>query len=370
MATNSESTSGPTSAANRRRTRRRGLLLAGPLLLIAVGLFWYLHTGRIVSSDNAYVHADKLTVAPEIAGTVTEVAVRDNEHVTVGQLLFKLDDEPYRIARAQAVAQLEAVRLDLASLRATYRQKVAAIDEAREQTAFAERELKRQQDLAATNVTSAATLDEAQHTTDAARRRVAVLQQDAATVLASLGGLDQPDEQNPRFIAARSRLDQAERDLRKTVVRAPIAGVVANITNVPVGKYLQSAQPAFALVATEHLWIEANLKETELTYLKSGDPVEIEIDTYPHHVWRGRVSDIGPASGAEFALIPPQNASGNWVKTVQRIPVRVHLEALDPARPLRAGMSAEVAIDTGHQRSLHDLTRIFAASQPVSANVR
>jgi membrane fusion protein (multidrug efflux system) len=350
---NSETVSTPS------RWRRRVLLLAGPLLLLVGGLYLYLHGGRVVSSDNAYVHADKLTVTAEVAGVVTEVAVRENQHVAEGQILFRLDDEPYRIAVARATAQLNAVRLELATLRGNYEQKLAAIAEAKEQAAFAEHELRRQEELNATQVAPAAQLDQARHAVEAAHRRIDVLQQDAATVLASLGGLDRPDEQNPRFAQARAQLDQAERDVRKTVVRAPIAGVVANVTNLPVGRLLQPAQPAFTLVATDHVWIEANLKETELTYLHAGDSVDVAVDTYPHHHWKGRVADVGPATGAEFALIPPQNASGNWVKTVQRIPVRIRLDAQDPERPLRAGMSAEVGIDTGHTRSLRDLARVF-----------
>ncbi|HVS53327.1 MAG TPA: HlyD family secretion protein [Opitutaceae bacterium] len=355
MATNSISSPPPPA-----RRRRRILLIAGPVVLLVGALFFYLHGGRVVSSDNAYVHADKLTVSAEIVGTVKQVAVRDNERVAVSQVLFRLDDEPYRIAVAQATAQLDAARLELATLRGNYREKLAALDEAKEQALFADRELKRQETLSATNVATSAELDRARHNADAAQRRIAVLQQDAATTLASLGGrIDQPDDENPRIAAAKTQLEKAERDLRHTVIAAPIAGVVANVANLPVGRLLQPGEPAFTLVATDHVWIEANLKETELTYLKSGDPVRIEVDTYPHHTWSGKVSDIGPATGAEFALIPAQNASGNWVKTVQRIPVRVRIESADPDRPLRAGMSAEVRIDTGHTRSLGDLTRVF-----------
>jgi len=345
-------------AVAERRGLRRVLLLAGPVVLVAAALWFYLHGGRIVSSDNAYVHADKLTVSTEVAGAVKEVAVQENQHVAAGQLLFRLDDEPYRIAVAAARAQLEAVRLELATLRGTYGQRLAEIEEAKEAAAFAESELHRQETLTQTEVSPTAQLDQARHARDAANRRVAVLQQEAATVLASLGGLDVAEEQNPRFQAAQAQLDRAERDLRKTRVVAPIDGVVANVTNIPVGKFLQPAQPAFVLVATDRVWIEANLKETELTYLKAGDAVSIEIDSYPHRRWTGAVTDIGPATGAEFAVIPPQNASGNWVKTVQRIPVRIAIDRGDSERPLRAGMSAQVEIDTRHQRHLRDLARL------------
>lgn len=351
-----------TSSSAPRETRRglrRVLLLAGPLVLVAAGFYFYLHGGRVVSSDNAYVHADKLTVTTEVAGTVREVLVADNQHVTAGAVLFRLDDEPYRIALAQARAQLESTRLDLATTRGSYGQKLAAIAEAREQAEFAQRELRRQEALTERNVNTEAALDQARHAVAAAAARVATLERDAATTLASLGGENAVDDRNPRVLAAQAKVDAAERDLRKCVVRAPIDGIVANVTNLPVGRYLQTAQAAFTLVATDHVWIEANLKETELTYVASGNPVEIEIDTYPHRKWRGHVEAVGAATGAEFALIPAQNASGNWVKTVQRIPVRVRLETTDREHPLRAGMSAQVEIDTGHRRSLGDLARGF-----------
>lgn len=360
MNANSPSESSP---ASRRSRRRRLLLWGGPLLVAVAAVFLYLHGGRVVASDNAYVHAEKLTVTSEVAGTVIEVVVRENDEVHAGQVLFKLDEEPYRIAVAEANAQLDAAKLEVATLRGNHRQKLAAIEEAKEQVEFARRELRRQETLNATDVGPAAALDQARHAFDAAQRRVVVLQQEAATVLASLGGTASADERNPRVLQAAARLEKAERDLRRTVVTAPTAGIVTNVANLPRGRFLPAAQPAFTLVATGSVWIEANLKETELTYLKPGNPVEIEIDTYPHHAWRGRVSDIAPATGAEFALIPPQNASGNWVKVVQRIPVRVKIESDDPARPLRAGMSAHVSIDTGHARSLRDLARVFGRGE-------
>ena len=358
MKTNSERNE--SEPALPRHRWRRPLLWGGPALLLIAALFFYLRGGGTVASDNAYVHAERLTVTSEVAGTVKEIAVHDNDRVAKGQFLFRVDDEPYRIAVAQATAQLEAARLDLATLRGDYRQKLAAIDEAKEQVSFAERELARQTELRERGVTAESAFDALQHAVDAARRRVAVLQQDAATALTSLGGkLDAPDETNPRVAGAQANLDQAQRDLRHTVVTAPLAGTVTNVANLPLGRFLQAAQPAFTLVSTAEVWIEANLKETEITYLKAGDPVEIRIDSYPHRQWQGRVADVGPATGAEFALLPAQNASGNWVKTVQRIPVRVEIAAQDSERPLRSGMSAEVKIETGHTRSLRDLARIF-----------
>ncbi|HTL68889.1 MAG TPA: HlyD family secretion protein [Lacunisphaera sp.] len=346
----------PAETPPRRRTKRRVLLIAGPVILAIAGLVLYLHGGRVISSDNAYVHAAKLTVTSEVPGSVTAVAVHENELVQAGQLLFQLDDSLYRIRLGEARARLESTRTEVATLRASYRQKLAQVAEARETVAFGERELARQQTLSAGQAGTEAAVDRARHALDEARKHLDVLQQDAATVLASLSGdPDLPDDKSARLAAARAEVDAAQRNLDKTAVRAPSAGVVTNVTNLPVGKFLEAGQPAFSLVSARDLWIEANLKETELTYVKAGDAVQIEIDTYPQAKFHGQVLNIGPATGAEFALIPAQNASGNWVKVVQRIPVRISVESPDPAYPLRAGMSAEVDIDTGHVRSLGGL---------------
>lgn len=350
----------PENSANdekpRRPVLRRALLLAGPLLLGLAGLYLYLHGGRIETSDNAYIHAEKLTVTSEVAGSVVEVAVPDNAPVKAGQLLFRLDDSLYRIRVAETRARLESVRTELATLRATYRQKLALVAEAREQTEFAGRELVRQETLVSGHAGTEAAVDHARHAVDYARKHLDVLEQDAATVLASLSGdPDLPDGKSARIAAAQAELDEADRDLGKTSVRAPTAGIVTNVSNLPLGKFLAANQPAFSLIANDKLWIEANLKETELTYVKAGDPVAIAIDTYPGRKFHGQVLAIGPATGAEFALIPAQNASGNWVKVSQRIPVRISIDNPDVTRTLRAGMSAVVEINTGHVRSLGGL---------------
>ncbi|HVU23696.1 MAG TPA: HlyD family secretion protein [Opitutus sp.] len=343
-------------AASRRQTRRRILLAAGPVVLAAAGLYFYLHGGRVVSSDNAYVQATKLTVTSEVAGRVVAVPVHDNEQVRAGQVLFRLDDSLYRIGLAGARARLDSARTDLATLRASYRQKLALVAEAREQVAFAGQELQRQETLVSGHAGTEAAADHARHALDYARKHLEVLQQDAAAALTALAGdPNLPDVQSARIASAQAELDAAQRSLGKTVVTAPSAGIVTNVTNLPVGRYLEANQPAFSLIAVGAPWIEANLKETELTHVKTGDPVKIEVDTYPDRDFRGRVIAIGPATGAEFALIPAQNASGNWVKVVQRIPVRISVENPDPARPLRAGMSTEVDIDTGHVRTLAEL---------------
>lgn len=336
---------------------RRILLALGPIALIAGGGYMYLTGGRYVSTDNAYVRADKMTVATDVSGIVAEVAVHENQKVEKGQLLFRLDDEPYRIALAGAEAQLGGVRNELATLQAGYRQNLAQIEQARADIPLAEANFQRQQDLLRRGATTQAAFDQARRDLDAARQRVDVAQRQAEATLAQLGGSASAKiEDNPRFRAAQAQVDKAARDLRRTVVKASMPGIVANVDALQVGEYLPAAQTAFNLVATDHVWVEANPKETDLTYLKPGDPAEVTVDAYPGREWHASVASISPASGAEFSVLPAQNASGNWVKVVQRVPVRLKVEIPDDAPPLRSGMSVNVDIDTGHQRSLAHLS--------------
>lgn len=335
---------------------RRALLLLGPLLLIAAGLYLYLSGGRYVSTDNAYVKADKLSIATDVSGFVAELAVKENQKVAEGQVLFRLDDEPYRIALAGARAQLGTVRNEIATLQATYRQNLAQIEQAKTDIAFFEAQFKRQQDLLKRGVSTQAAFDQALRDIESARERVVVAQRQAEATRAQLGGdAEEKAENNPRFQQARAQVDKAERDLRRTEVRAPMTGVVTNVDRLPIGAYLAAAQPAFSLVATDHVWVEANPKETDLTYLKTGDPAEVTVDAYPGRSWQASVASVSPATGAEFSVLPAQNASGNWVKVVQRVPVRLRVELPENAPALRAGMSVTADIDTGHKRSLSDL---------------
>jgi membrane fusion protein (multidrug efflux system) len=336
--------------------RRRVLLGLGPLVLIAAALYLYLAGGRYVSTDNAYVRADKLTVSTDVSGIVAEVAIRESQKVDTGQVLFRLDGEPYRIALAGAEAQLGSVRNEITTLQATYRQSLAQIEQARTDVPFFETTFARQQDLARRGAASQAALDQARRDLAAARERVVVAQRQGEAALAQLGGIaDAPVETNPRFLQAQAQVDKAKRDLARTIVTAPMTGVATNVDALQVGAYLQAGQAAFNLVASDHVWVEANPKETDLTYLKPGNPAEVTIDAYPDRTWAASVASISPASGAEFSVLPAQNASGNWVKVVQRVPVRLRVDVPADAPPLRAGMSANVSIDTGHKRALGDL---------------
>jgi membrane fusion protein (multidrug efflux system) len=346
----------PAPRRSRKRLVRWSLLIAGPLLLaLGAGTAW-LGGGRYVATENAYVQADAASIATDVAGLVSKVEVEDNAPVEAGQILFRLEDSSYRHALAQADANLDLARGDLQALQAAYAQKAAEIARARSDRDFYQKELDRQQELASRRVTAQAALDAARHQRDAAADQIRALEQAQAAIAAQLDGRpDAPTEQHPRYLAALAARDQAARDLEHTVVRAPFAGITAQVSALQPGEYLPAGQAAFMLIAADHVWVEANPKETDLTYVRPGQPVDVTVDTYPGQVWHGVVGSLSPASQSSFSLLPAQNASGNWVKVVQRIPLRVRVDTTDGAPPLRAGMSAEVEIDTGHERQLSDL---------------
>ena len=336
----------------RRSGLRLLLMLVVPLALVIGAGYFYITGGRYISTDDAYVQADMVAISADVGGRVTAVAVHDNEPVKTGQLLFQLDDRPYRIALEKAQAQLASARLQVDGLRASYRQKQADLKAAQDTVAYQEREFARQQQLLAQHITAQSKFDQTRHDLDAARQQLAAAQQQIASTLAALGG--NPDiatDQHPLVQQAQSQVDQAQLDLSHTTIRAPADGIVTKVNKLPVGQYLTAATPAFSLVAND-AWIEANFKETELTHMRVGQTATVDVDTYPDHTFKARIESIGAGTGSEFSVLPPQNATGNWVKVVQRIPVRLKIEDPDPNRPLRAGMSVTVEVDTGYRRPL------------------
>jgi membrane fusion protein (multidrug efflux system) len=342
--------------ARKRGSLRRILLIAGPVLVLAGALYFYLSGGRFASTDDAYVKADIISIANDVSGIVAKVDVHNDQHVKTGDILFRLDDEPYRIALEGAKAQLGATANQIDALKAQYRQQLAAVANAQTDVAYYQLGIQRQTELASRAVASQATLDQARHDYRSAQDRTVMAQRQADSVLAQLGGdANKPTQDNPQYLQAKAQVDKAERDLRRTVVRAPVDGIVTNVDTLQPGNYLQASQPAFSLVASDHVWVEANLKETDLTYIRTGDPAEISVDAYPGAEWKASVDTISPATGAQFSVLPAQNSSGNWVKVVQRLPVRLRVETNDKAPPLRAGMSVVVDIDTGHTRTLSGL---------------
>jgi len=335
-----------------RRWVRPTLIGAGPLVLALIGTYLYLTSGRFISTDNAYVRADITPISTDIAGRVKEVRVHENEQVKAGQILFKLKADPFRFAVERAEAQLAQTRLDIEALRATYAQKQAEIKAAQDTLDWQTREFERQQQLMASRVTTAQLFDQARHNVDAARQNLDAARQALANILASLGGDPKIEtDKHPRVLAAKAQVDQAQLDLDHTVIYAPNDGTVAQVDKLHDGEYVTSGTPLFSLIG-KHLWVEANFKETELTNMRPGQEATVEVDTYPGHGCKGRVSGISPGTGAEFSVLPPQNATGNWVKVVQRVPVRIEITECEGDLPLSSGMSTVVEVDTNYQRPL------------------
>ncbi len=304
-----------------KRSPLRTILFAALPVALAIGAYVFVTGGEIMSTDNAYVEAQSLGVSTDVSGIVAAIAVHENEHVKAGQVLFRLKDESFRIALEGAVAQLGTVRNQVLTLQATYKQSLSQIDQAKADLPYYETVFKRQQDLVASVVASKANYDQAQHDLVAMRQKVTVAQAQAQAMLAQLGNdASQPVEQNPFYLQAKSAVDNAQRELNDTVVRAPFDGVVTNVDALQVGSYLRAAQPGFSLISDRNIWVEASPKETELTYVRPGQRVTVTIDTYPAVEWKGTVESISPASGSSFSLLPAQNTTGNWVKVVQRIP--------------------------------------------------
>lgn len=349
----------------RRLLVRALLLVVLPAAAIALGLAFYLQGGRYVSTENAYVKADIAQVSADVAGRVVELNVRDHARVRTGQVLIRLDPEPYQLALAKAEADLELARHGVETMRAAHKEAITGLREAEAHQSFTEKNLLRQRALQERGATAMTKLDDAAHDASIAREKVNVARQKVQKALATLGGqADLPYERHPHYLEAKATRDRARFDLEKTTLVAPITGIAANVRVQP-GEYIKSATPVFSVIGTERIWIEANLKETELTWVRTGQPARIVVDAYPDIAWEAVVESISPAAGSEFALLPPQNASGNWVKVVQRLPVRLALQnpAAEPA--LRAGMTAEIRIDTGRQRSLAELIgSVIAAVRP------
>jgi len=345
----------PPAPVKPKRSLTRPILFALlPIALIAGG-YYYVIGGQIMTTDNAYIQAQSLGVSTDVSGTVQEIDVHENEAVKKGDVLFRLRPASFETALAAAQAQLGTVRNQVLTLQASYQQSLSQIDQAEADIPYYEAAFQRQQDLLKTSTASKASFDSAQHDLVAARQKVSVAKATAQATLAQLGGdANQPVEKNPFYLQAQSAVDDAERNLGDATVKAPFDGIVTNVDALQIGKYLPASQPAFSLVSATDLWIEAEPKETELTYVRPGQTATISVDTYPGAVWHGTVASISPASSSSFSLLPAQNTTGNWVKVVQRIPMRVSVDDLAGKPPLRGGMSVVVDVDTGHARGLPD----------------
>jgi membrane fusion protein (multidrug efflux system) len=347
-----EAAAAPAHAARSRRGIVRAVLLSvGPVLVLLGGTFVYVNTGRFVETDNAYVKATTAVIGTEVAGLIAKVPVVENQSVHKGDVLFEIQDDEYRVAVERAKSQMDAVRSFITGLQASYQRGLEELSLAHTNVAFAERELAREQSLAERQLGSEADLDTARHELDIARQQIPIIEQSLAQLRAQLGGATGLKvEDHAAYRTVKSMLEDAVLNLSHTVVRAPFDGIA---TRVPApGGFVARGGPVMGLVAATDVWVEANFKETQLTHVDVGQAATIHIDTYPEREWHGHVKSISPATGSEFSVIPAQNASGNWVKVAQRIPVRIEVEMSPQDPPLRAGMSAVVEIDSGIDRRL------------------
>lgn len=347
-------------AGNTRRTLRRSLrpiLMIGGILVVAVASLYYWKTGgRVVSIDDAYVRAAKEVIETDVSGIVLDVPVREGQRVTKGEILLRLDPKPFQIAVDGARANLNGTVATLNAMKLDYQRMLRDVQVKAAQVQADQASFDRYATLVKGGGVTRADYDAARYQLAANRQAQEALKVHAQVQLARLGGDTEADVTTmPDYLQAKARLDEAERQLDHTVFRAPFPGVVTQVESVQPGMYLAAATAAFGLVSTERVWVEANPKETELTHVQPGNPVRVTVDTYPGRRWEGTVESISPNTGSEFSILPAQNTSGNWVKVVQRIPVRIKLVRHEGDPELRAGMSVIADIDTGHRRSWHDL---------------
>jgi membrane fusion protein (multidrug efflux system) len=342
---------------SRRFLLRLVLLIVIPLGAIAAAGYVYLTGGRYVTTENAYVKTDIIQISADVEGRVTAINVHDHDRVKAGDVLFKVDAEPFRIDMAQAEAELMMIGNEIASMRAEYREAGGELSEAQERSRFLKRQAERLKNLHKRGATTVVRLDQAEHDLALSRQRIRVIRQKMQRVLAGLGGnLDIPVEKHPKYLEAKTERDEALLNLSRTVVYAAADGVVTNV-KLQAGEYVKIGTPVFSLIAANKPWVEANLKETELTYVREGQQVMVVVDAYPDIEWRAVVDTISPATGAEFAVLPPQNATGNWVKVVQRLPVHIRLHDRPGNLTLRAGMTVSVSIDTKREREMLTIIR-------------
>ena len=325
------------------------LMVGLPALFAAAGYGYYVSGEPFVTTDNAYARVAKASVNARISGQVVEIAVADNQKVSKGQVLFRLDPKPLQIAIDRAQAQLSVARLRIDGLKASYRQQQAELQSAKESADFDQKEFARKKALVATEFVSRALYERAETDLKIARQRIASIEQQiASTVVALNGNPNIEADSHPAVREARAQLDEAQLYLSYATVHAPADGIVAKVDDLQVGNYLNNGAPAFALISDHEIWVEANFRETQVTHMRPGQEATISIDTYPGRVFKAHVTSMSPGAGSDFALLPPENATGNWVKVVQRVPVRLELDDVDPALPLFSGTSATVRVDTGH----------------------
>ncbi len=349
----------------RRQWTRWALFALLPLVLIVAG-YWYVTGGQVMSTDDAYVNAEKVGISTDVSGMVQDVDVTNNQYVTAGQILYRLDPRQFQIAVDSAKANLAQVALTLDAMKQDYKRMLSDVAAQQAQVDLDQTNYNRAEMLLHNGAGTQATYDQAKYALQTDTSKLQSLREQTQVQLARLGGnADTATTELPQYLQAKAQFDEAQRQLNDTVVKAPFSGIVTDVPATAPGRYLAASTTAFYLVDTDHVWVDAQPKETELTHVRAGQAATVTVDTYPNAVWQATVQSISPAAAQEFALLPAQNTSGNWVKVVQRVPMRIRLDTSDKTLPpLRAGMSVVVNVDTGHARGFPDFLTSWFGGGP------
>jgi len=334
-----------------RKRLRMVLLVALPALAALIGAGFYFLGGRYISTDNAYVGAEKVLITPDISGKITHVAIVEGQHVTPGEELFTLDRVPYQLALNQAKAKLDTARSNYDKLKTTLSSLVTLVELANKNVELKRHDVERKEKLVSTQAGSLADLDTARVALVTAQLQAQFATQQRDTSLAQLlGNANLPLADFPEYAQAKAALEDAQRNFDHTIVRAPISGTATQVDNIQLGRFVAAGTPILSVIDDQAPWVDANPKETDITYLRIGQAATLAVDSFPDHVFKGHVIAVSPGTGAQFAILPPQNATGNWVKVVQRVPVRIAFDKDEDTHLMRSGMSVVVDIDTKHSR--------------------
>jgi len=348
-----------------RRYRRVLLLVVLPLAALIGGLTFYLNGGRYVTTDDAYVGAQKVLITPDISGKIINVAVKEGQSVSTGDTMFQIDPVPFQLALAQARARLDDAKTSHDNLVANVKLYGQTIELVNAGIALKQRDVERKSSLVRSLAGSQLDLDNSATALVTAQAQLQIVKQQNSTALNQLlGNPELPLEQFPAYMQAKAALDDAQRNLDLTTVRAPMAGVATQVDQIQLGRFVAAGTPVFSIIDISKPWVDANPKESDFTYVAVGQSVTIDVDAFPDHVFKGTIGSLSPGTGAQFAILPPQNATGNFVKVVQRVPVRIYFDSDDKyVQKLKAGMSAYTSIDTGHRRSLAALFGLAPAAK-------
>jgi membrane fusion protein, multidrug efflux system len=340
--------------AGMRRYRRVLLLVVLPLVALLAGITFYLNGGRYVTTDDAYVGAQKVLITPDISGKIINVAVKEGQTVAPGDVMFQIDPVPFRLALAQARAKLDDTKTAHDNLIANVKLYAQTIEIVNAGIALKQKDVERKSSLVKSLAGSQLDMDNSATALVTAQAQLQLVRMQNSTALNQLlGNPDLPLEEFPAYMQAKAARDDAQRNLDLTTVRAPMAGTATQVDQIQLGRFVMAGSPVFSVIDTSRPWVDANPKESDFTYVAVGQPVTIDVDAFPDHVFKGTVGSLSPGTGAQFAILPPQNATGNFVKVVQRVPVRIYFDDNDKmVRKLKAGMSAYTSIDTNHRRSL------------------